>query len=408
MIQNDAMILGLLFLILGFVFWSESSEIKIFKTFYKYVPSLLLCYFLPGFLNSFGIINTHDSKLYFMSSRYLLPASLLLLTISVDLKAILKLGPKAIIMFFTGTFGVILGAPIALILTNYFFKDGLGEINLTELAKGLTTIAGSWIGGGANQASMKEIYEVPNNIFSMMIIVDVFVANIWMGVLLYFAGRTDKVDQFLKADTSALIELKDKITKSFKYKNEITTKNLMIICSVAFFLVGISHITADYLGPFIKENYPSLEKFSLTSSFFWLIMIITFIGILLSFTKLKKIEELGASRVGNVFLYVLIATIGMHMDLFEIMKAPYLILLGMIWMGVHAILMVLIAKLIRAPYFYLAVGSQANIGGAASAPVVASVFHPSLASVGVLLAILGYAVGTYGAWICGIIMLNIV
>ena len=128
----------------------------------------------------------------------------------------------------------------------------------------------------------------------------------------------------------------------------------------------------------------------------------------MSFTKLRKLEGAGSSKVGSVFIYILVATIGLKMDLLSIFHNPGLFLIGFIWIGIHIILLIVVAKIIRAPFFFVAVGSQANIGGAASAPVVASAFHPSLAAVGVLLAVLGYAVGTYAAYICGIIMQNLV
>ena len=119
---------------------------------------------------------------------------------------------------------------------------------------------------------------------------------------------------------------------------------------------------------------------------------------------MRKIEGAGASRVGGVFIYFLVATIGMKMNILKILDEPGLFLVGGIWMLFHIILLIFVGKMIRAPYFFLAVGSKANIGGAASAPIVAAAFHPSLAPVGVLLAVLGYAIGTYGAWICGILM----
>ena len=124
----------------------------------------------------------------------------------------------------------------------------------------------------------------------------------------------------------------------------------------------------------------------------------------LSFTKARQLEGVGASRIGSVFIYILVATIGMKMNILAIFDNPGLFLVGLIWMMIHAIMLIAVAKAIRAPFFFMAVGSQANVGGAASAPIVASAFHPSLAPVGVLLAVLGYAIGTYGAWLCGIIM----
>ena len=184
--------------------------------------------------------------------------------------------------------------------------------------------------------------------------------------------------------------------------------DVFILLSVGFGVTGIAHQASDFIAPFIKSNYPFLEKFSLTSNFFWIIVLVTTIALLLSFTNLRNLEGVGASRYGSVFLYILVATIGMKMNIFSIFNNPGLFIVGIVWITIHATLMILVAKLIKAPFFFLAVGSQANIGGAASAPIIASAFHPSLAPVGVLLAVLGYAVGTYGAWLCGILMQSIV
>ncbi len=403
LITNDAVVLGLLFAILGLIFYSEKQPL--FQKFYSVVPSLLLCYFIPGLLNTFGIIDGESSKLYFVSSRYLLPAILVLLTVSVDLTEIVKLGPKALIMFFTGTLGIILGGPIAVLAAGWFLPGLVNEIGSENLWRGLTTVAGTWIGGGANQASMKEIFQVDGPLFSLMVVVDILVANLWMAILLIMAARADKIDAAVGADTRALNNLKKKM-QDFQHKNEKTpsTHHLMMIAAFGFTLMGLSHLVADAVAPFFQVNFPSMAKFSLTSSFFWLVITATTLGLGFSFTPVRKIEHIGASKVGTVLLYVLIASIGMHMNITEILKHPSLFVIGLIWMSFHAFLILFVGRMIKAPLFYIAVGSQANVGGAASAPVVASCFHPSLAPVGVLLAVFGYVVGTYGAWLCGQLM----
>jgi uncharacterized membrane protein len=252
---------------------------------------------------------------------------------------------------------------------------------------------------------MKEVFKVNDKIFSSMIAVDVITANIWMAFLLYGAGISEKIDKWLGADNSAIKELQKKVED---YQSSIikvpTLTDLMSIVGVAFVVVGISHFLADLIAPAIENNAPYLAKFSLTSSFFWIVVIATTLGLLLSISRYRNLEGAGASKVGSLFLYVLVATIGLQMDITAIFKTPLLFLIGIIWMLVHITLLLLVAKLIRAPFFFVAIGSQANVGGAASAPIVASAFHPSLAPVGVLLAVLGYAIGTYGAWLCGIIL----
>ena len=142
----------------------------------------------------------------------------------------------------------------------------------------------------------------------------------------------------------------------------------------------------------------------LASSFFWLVVLTTLGGLILSMTRAKKYEGSGASKIGTFFIYILVATIGMKMDLGKAFEEPQLIVVGLIWMAFHVGLLFLIAKLIRAPFFFFAVGSKANVGGAASAPVVAAAFHPSLASVGALLAVLGYGIGSIAAILCAELM----
>jgi uncharacterized membrane protein len=277
-----------------------------------------------------------------------------------------------------------------------------------EIWRGLSTVAGSWIGGGANQTAMKEIFHVGDNLFGTMVVVDVVVANIWMGFLLYGVNISDRIDRKLKGDNSAIERLKQSVTEyRAKIERMPTLTTTFVLMAVAFGGTAISHWGADVITPFMtqfKEGLAAARMHTLMSDFFWLIVISTSIGLILSFTRARKLEGVGASRWGSVFIYVLVATIGMKMNLGEVFQNLGLFAIGAIWMLVHVTLLLIVAKIIRAPFFFVAVGSQANIGGAASAPVVASAFSPALAPVGVLLAVLGYALGTYGALICAYLM----
>lgn len=405
--------------VLALLFHTSSSDSPFFKKFYTYVPVLLLAYFIPAILSSIGFIDGHDKDLYFVASRYLLPACLILLTLSIDFKAIASLGNKAIVMFLTATVGIVIGGPIALYIVSLMEPSVLMDQGSDSIWKGLATVAGSWIGGGANQAAMKEIYEAGDDLFAAMIVVDVVVANIWMAFLLYGAGISDKLDKYLKADNSAIEALKTKVAD---YQDSIARvasfKDLMLMLGLVFALVGLAHWLsgavaapiANFIDPRLEADSSSWVRFitSLKSTFFWLIVFATSFGLLLSFTKARNFEGAGASKIGTVFIYILVATIGMHMDLAEMVanweKYKYLILIGFIWMFVHVSILLIVAKIIRAPFFFVAVGSQANVGGAASAPVVASAFSPALAPVGVLLAVLGYALGTFAAIACAMMM----
>ena len=407
---NDAVVFGILMISLGFVFYTESIKNGFWYKFYKVIPGLLMCYFIPAIFNSIGIISAEESQTYYIASRYLLPAALLLMTLSIDLKAIYNLGYKALIMFFTGTIGIIIGGPIAILILSAFYPELFGGAGPDAVWRGLSTLAGSWIGGGANQAAMLEIFQYNPQKYGAMVLVDIVVANIWMAIILFGIGKRDSINKWLKADTTAIENLKEKVSSFTKSSAKIPSlTDMMIVLSLAFGTVGISHFGAEQISDFLISNFDAIADkssglSSFGSKFFWMISIATFIGMGFSFTKIRNYEGAGASKIGSVFIYILVATIGMKMDLGSILDEPKLMLIGLIWMTIHAILLIIVAKIIKAPYFFLAVGSQANVGGAASAPIVASAFHPSLATVGVLLAVFGYVVGTYGAMICTYIM----
>ncbi|MFN3782963.1 MAG: DUF819 domain-containing protein [Spirosomataceae bacterium] len=406
-ITNDAVLLGILIGIIWLVFVAANSSNPLLIKIFKVVPPILLCYFIPSVLNSLQVIDGHNSKLYPIVSNYFLPACLILFTLSVDFKSIAKLGQKAILVFLAGTVGVILGGPLALWIVKLFQPElfvptaNPGD----EVWRGLATIAGSWIGGGANQTALKEIFKPSDYLFSQTVAVDIVVAEIILAVLLYAVGHTKKIDKFLKADTSSLEDIQQRVSQLQSANKRVATfYDIVTMLGVAFVATGIAHFFAGYITPFIQKNHPELAAFSLTSSFFWVISIVTLLGILASFTSLRHLENVGASQYGSFFLYLLITTIGMQMDLTAIVNNPVLFVIGVLWMTFHVILVVLASIWLKAPFFFGAVGSQANIGGAASAPVVAAAFHPSLVSVGVLLAVLGYAVGTYGGYICALLM----
>ena len=434
-ITNDAIIFGILMVMLGAIFWTYNSEIRIFKILYKVFPVILVCYFLPSLLTFFKLIHEPNSLLYHVASRYLLPAALVYLTLSIDLKEIFRLGPKALIMFLTGTIGVIIGGPVAVFLVGQYDPEIIGVDPESHVAtwKGLSTVAGSWIGGGANQAAMREVFMVPENstvamdkeinkLYSAMIAVDVIVAEAWMLFLLLGVGKADAIDRFFKADSSAIDRLQQKMeTFSKKVARVPTSTDLMVLGAIGFGATALAHWggseISGYIGDMIKSTTPEpvdgvqekspwafLKDLGLGSSFFWLIVIATTIGVFLSFTKVRNYEGAGASKWGTVCIFILVAIIGMKMDIRAVTEYPGYFLVGGIWMLIHVGLMFLVGWLIKAPYFFLAVGSKANIGGAASAPVVAAAFHPSLAPVGVLLAVLGYALGTYGAMLCAWMM----
>ncbi len=384
LIEDPAAILAVLLGVLAIIF--AFGETGVGRRIFGIVPKLVFCYFIPTTLTTCGILPA-DSELYTWIKVYLLPASLLLLVLALDVPGILRLGPRAVAMLLAGTTGVVIGGPLALLLC----RGLLPEEMLDQIWRGLAALSGSWIGGGANMVALKQMAECNADMFAKMVIVDVFVANVWMGVLLYAAGMQQRIDRWTGADTGAIEDLKHRMADFEARTTRVPTlPELMVIVAVAF----VGAVLCLYVGQQMNAWMPF---FSATT---WKFILITSGGMVLSFTPARKLDGAGASKIGSVMLYLLVASIGAHADFTQIGDAPVLVLVGFVWMACHVIVLLGTAWLIRAPIFFVAVGSQANIGGAASAPVVAAAYHPSLAPVGVLLAVAGYVLGTYAGLAC--------
>lgn len=406
LIQNDAVVLAILLIILGVVLKTSASDNPVYKRFYSFIPPILLCYFIPGILNTANIVSGKDSGIYSVASRYLLPASLVLLIMGVDLRELWKLRRKAGVMFLIGSLGIVVGGPLAILAVKLFAPNvivmGMGE---DATWRGLATIAGSWTGGSANMVALYEVFKPGLGLFSGMIALDVIVANIWLAALLYGVSKKKKINMLLNANNDEMDDMQSKLES---YKKSIiripSMSDLMLILAIGLGGTGLAHFLSGQIVPWINRNAPHLKKFNLTSEFFWVIVISTTIGLLLSLTKIKKMEGAGASNIGSVFLYILIGTIGMQMNIVNVFSNPGLLLVGLIWISVHAILLLVVARILKINFFFVAVASQANIGGAPTASIVAAAFHPALVPVAVLLSVFGYAIGNYAGLMCALLM----
>ncbi|TDK33641.1 DUF819 domain-containing protein [Luteimonas terrae] len=400
LITNDIVLFGLIAATLAAVFWTASRPTGFWKRFYGVVPALLLCYFIPGIYNTVGLIDGGSSALYNpVASRVLLPAALVLLTLTIDLRGVLRLGPKLLLMYIGASLTVMIGAFAAFWIMGLIHPETVAG----DTWAGMAALAGSWIGGGANMVAMKEVFAVDETTFGQFVVVDVGVGYVWMAVLIFLAGRAAKIDARSGADTRAIEDLKTRLA-SYQAEHERVTSltDLMLIVGIAFGAVGLSHAIAGPASAWFGANVSWARQVSLHEPFVWVVVLSTLIGLGLSFTRVRTLDGAGASKIGTLLLYILIACIGMQMDIFALADRPWLFLLGLIWIAVHIALLWALGKLLRVPFFYFAMGSQSNIGGPASAPVVASVFHPALAPVGALLGALGYATGTVLAYLVGI------
>ncbi len=400
MIHDDIVLFGLIAATLGAVFWTSSRETGAWAKFYDIVPPLLLCYFIPGIYNSLGLIDGEHSQLYSpIASKVLLPAALVLLTLTVDVKAVMNLGWKLIAMYFGTSVSVMLGAFVSFWLVGVLHHAAVEG----DTWGGMAALAGSWIGGGANMVAMREIFHVSPVTFGQFVVVDAGVGYVWMAILIFLSNRAAAIDARSGADTRTVEDIKQRLSSYQQAHQRIATlADYMVIIGVAFGVVGLAHALAAPLSAWFGANFAWAKAMSLGEPFVWVVVLCTLIGIGLSFTRVRTLDGAGASKIGTLLLYILIACIGMQMDLKALMGNPWVMLIGVVWIGVHIVLLYALGRVLKVPFFFFAVGSQSHIGGPASAPVVASVFHPALAPVGALLGTLGYATGTALAYLVGI------
>jgi len=388
LVQHPVAVLAVLLAVLAALFAADRHPAL--KRVFRVVPLLVFAYFVPTLLSNTGIIPL-ESELYVFVKRWLLPASLLLLTLAVDVRAILGLGRNALALFLTATASIVVGGPLAYLALGWMAPAELGE----QTWRGLAALSGSWIGGGANFVAIGESVGAQASTISLMVVVDVAVANVWMAVLLWFAGRDRAMDEQLGADRSTIDALRDKVEGYRKQvERPATLPDLLLILALA--IGGV--VIADALG----QRLPPIGN--IVRGFTWVVILVTALGVGLSFTRLRRLDGAGSSAMGSVFLYLLVTTIGAHAEFRRVLDAPALVAIGALWMCFHATLMLVARRLLRAPIFFAAVGSQANVGGAASAPIVASAFHPALAPAGVLLAVGGYVLGTYAGLLCAFLL----
>ncbi|TDJ54471.1 MAG: DUF819 family protein [Gemmatimonadetes bacterium] len=363
---------------LGIVFWA--STLPNLKKFFRIIPPIILAYFVPTLSTTVGI-TPMASPAYDWMRAYLLPIALLLLMITVDLKAIMRLGPVALIMMLAGTVGIIVGGPIALGVFGAWLPE--------DAWKGFAALAGSWIGGTANMVAMAESVGTPDSLMGPVIVIDTVVGYGWMGLLLFFSAWQTRFDKWNNADRRGLEDAQRHLEGLQSDGKALDLPHLTMIMGLAF--------AGAVLGVWLGGMVPELGDPKIISHTTWTVLIVVTVGLMLSFTKVRNLEQYGASTVGFGALYLLVGSIGAQADLAAVLETPAFLLAGSLWIAIHVAILLGVARLIRAPLFFVAVGSMANVGGAASAPVVAGIYNPALAPVGVLMGIAGYILGIYGA-----------
>jgi uncharacterized membrane protein len=388
LIQEPMAVFGYLAAVFALVFWA--STLPALQKVFSITPAVIYCYFVPTLSTTVGIIPM-SSPVYDWMTRYLLPVALLLLMITVDLKSILKLGRTALIMVTAGSIGIMIGAQVAFIAFSRWLP--------LEGWKGLAALTGSWIGGTANMVAIAESVGTPDAIMGPIIVVDTVVGYGWMGVLLFLSAWQAVFDRRLRANTAALEQTNRVLAELDAHRRPTELRDISIILGLGF----AGAVLAVRLG----EVLPVLGDPTIISHTTWAVLIVVTGGLLLSFTPVRNFEEVGASKVGYAALYLLLTAIGAQGNLIEVLSAPAFFFAGVLVIAIHVGIMLGVARLVRAPFFFVATGSVANIGGAGTAPIVATVYHPAMAPVGLLMAVAGYILGIYGAlgaaWMLGVL-----
>ena len=385
MIQDPNAIFIYIITLIGLIHYLKS--LSVFKKVFKYAPPIIWIYFLPMLSSGIGIIPT-DSSLYSWTSKYLLPPALILLLLSSNVKILSTLGSKAIGTMLFGTLGIVLGGPISLLIFGSFLPE--------DAWMGLAALSGSWIGGSAIMVAIGKSIGTSDNLFGNMIVIDTVVGYGWMGIVILISGHQKRIDKWNNADTRIIDELNIKMnTEDLKRPTSFNDLLTIVVVSLFFGLFSLE------LGKLI----PDLGK--VITSFGWTIILVSLIGISLSFTRLSELNNAGASHVGNLFLYILLGTIGAKANITQIADLPYYIAVGVLWIFIHAIILFFGGRLLKAPMFLIATSSQANIGGVVSAPIIATVYKKSLAPVGLLMGVIGNIIGIYAglftAWLLSLV-----
>ncbi len=381
LLSDPMSVFAFLAAIVALIFWVSGLE-RFRKTF-EVIPPVIYVYFLPMLTTTFGITPA-SSAAYDWMTGYLLPFALLLLMISIDLKSLARLGPTALVMVVAGTVGIIIGGPIALLLFKGFLPP--------DAWQGFAALSGSWIGGTANMVAIAESVGTPESAFGPVIVVDTVVGYGWMGVLLVFSGYQAFFDRKTGANTAAIEDTNRRLAEMDRDRHPTTLRDFAVMCGMG--------MAGAVLSVVLGQRLPRLGDPTIISNTTWAVLIVVTGGLLLSFTRLREYEKVGASGLGYTALYLLLAGIGAQADLKAVMQAPVYLVAGAVWISIHIAVLLLAARIVKAPLFFVATGSMANIGGAASAPVVAGVYHPAMAPVGLLMAVAGYILGIYGALAC--------
>jgi uncharacterized membrane protein len=382
MIETPLGYISILIAIIGIV---TSIESKFKWKIFTILPSIVIIYAAIMILSSLGIWSQSKEidGAYKGLKDALLPAMIFLMLLTANLKTISMLGGKMIFTFILATLSIMIGFIVSFALIGDY-------LNGADAYKTIAALCGSWIGGTGNMMAIQSALGVSSEGMGYALITDSINYTIWVMLLLSLVSHASSFNRWSKADTSRIDEISKKLYSD--------TDTVSPSVSSIFILLGIAFMV-NVISMHIAKLLPSSEFLSTST---WHILMVTIGGIVAAMTPLGKKE--GSSLLSSIMLYLIVALIASRADFSQMSQAPMYILLGAIVLLVHAILMTVFAKIFKLDLFSIGVASLANIGGVASAPILASAYSKSLVPIGVLMAMLGYIIGTAGGLIVGKIL----
>lgn len=351
---------------------------KTAKRIFRFAPPVVLIYLGMMFLCTVHFWDLDSTKnVYVQLKNPLLYAMLFIMLLRCDMKIIIKLGPRMLLGFLAATLSIGLGFVISYAL----FQPLLGN----EAWKSLGALCGSWMGGGGNMLAIQAALQVDEGSMAYALVMDSICGTVYILFLLWAIGRADHFNRWTKADTRLIDSVGHSLRQAAaENEKKFTWQNLLILLGCGFLVSALS----EHAGAFINKYISFLDQTT------WTVLVVTLLGILFAMTPLGRLK--GTEEVSNVMLYIVIAMLASRADLSAIGNAPAWLLCGLVILAIHIIIMIAIAKLCRMDLFTCCVASLANVGGTATAPVLAGAYSNYLVPVGIIMALLGYVVGTGG------------
>lgn len=356
------------------------------KTFFNFAPPVVLIYLGMMVLCTLKVWDLEaTANAYSSLKNPLLYAMIFLMLLRCDLRKIIKLGPKMLIGFFAATFSIGLGFVVA----HALLKGWLGPNSW----KSLGALCGSWMGGGGNMLAIQAALDVSEGDMAYALVMDSICATFYVMFLLWAIGFSKVFNKWTKADTKTIDEVGIALENEAKMNDKpLLYQNIILLMGAGLMVSALS----KEIGGFLNTMMPFFDAAT------WTVLIVTVVGVLLAMTPVGKIK--GTEELSNVLLYVIIALIASRADLGAMSNAHAWLLTGVIILVIHVLIMIVLAKVLHMDIFTCCVASLANIGGTATAPILAGTYSSALVPVGIIMALLGYIVGTGGGLIVAQLM----